>query len=160
MKKNFLTLVFAASALTFAACAPSPADVAKKVAEHKELSQTDYRVASEYTLKAMENISDTISKYEQDPLGLATSFKNMMPEYEEGNLIIAALQQADPSSLDSETKEIYDKAMALYESNARRFAAAMGYSGTPLDPDYRPEVADENDGSQVMPDSVRALTAE
>lgn len=154
MKKRLLPIVFAAAAFLLAACAPTPAEIARKITENKELSSEDYKVAVEYTLGAMEDIADTISKYEDDRHGLVTAFKAMMPEYKEGDIILAKLQQSDPSALDEETRKIYEKAMRLQEENAIRFAKVMGYTGTVLDPAYKAAHEESSDSLDLNSDSI------
>ena len=163
MKRKFLPMMFVAASMFLAACAPSPSEVATKIQEHKELTKEDYSVAADYMLKAMEEVSDSISAYENDRERLVECFKSMMGRYEDGNTIFYALSQTDPASLDEETRKVYEKAMALQEENARRFAAAMGYSGTVLDPDHSKEAAEDSAASAPViaaGDSVAVLKAD
>lgn len=157
-------MMFVAASMFLAACAPSPSEVATKIQEHKELTKEDYSVAVGYMLKAMEEVSDSISAYENDREKLVMCFKSMMDRYEDGNTIFYALSQTDPASLDEETRKEYEKAMALQEDNSRRFAAAMGYSGTVLDPEYNKEkaAADSAASAPVIAagDSVSVLKAD
>lgn len=154
MNKNFLALLFAGAALAFASCAPTPADVAGKIFEKKELSQKDYKVAVDYTREVLENISDTISKYENDRQGLVAAFTAMMPEYRDGDIILAKLQQTDPSVLDAETRKTYEKLMALQEENARRFANAMGYGATLSAPSAGTDSVESSSASESVDDAV------
>lgn len=156
-------MMFVAASMFLAACAPSPSEVAAKIQEHKELTKEDYSVAAGYMLKAMQEVSDSISAYENDREKLVICFRSMMNRYEDGNTIFYALSQADLSSFDEETRKVYEKAMSLQEDNARRFAEAMGYSGTVLDPDYRNDTAPDSAASApaiAAGDSVSVLKAD
>lgn len=155
--------MFVAASMFLAACAPSPSEVAAKIQEHKELTKEDYSVAAGYMLKAMQEVSDSISAYENDREKLVICFRSMMNRYEDGNTIFYALSQADLSSFDEETRKVYEKAMSLQEDNARRFAEAMGYSGTVLDLAYRNDTAPDSAASApaiAAGDSVSVLKAD
>ncbi len=156
-------MMFVAASMFLAACAPSPSEVAAKIQEHKELTKEDYSVAAGYMLKAMQEVSDSISAYENDREKLVICFRSMMNRYEDGNTIFYALSQADLSSFDEETRKVYEKAMSLQEDNARRFAEAMGYSGTVLDLAYRNDTAPDSAASApaiAAGDSVSVLKAD
>lgn len=156
-------MMFVAASMFLAACAPSPSEVAAKIQEHKELTKEDYSVAAGYMLKAMQEVSDSISAYENDREKLVICFRSMMNSYEDGNTIFYALSQADLSSFDEETRKVYEKAMSLQEDNARRFAEAMGYSGTVLDLAYRNDTAPDSAASApaiAAGDSVSVLKAD
>lgn len=113
--KKIATLMCAALALLMSACAPTPEDVAKKISEGSELSQTDYRVMLESSRQAISQALDTLNKY-ADIDGSRRQLMDALlilqdQEYPYQTLFTQQLDRIDPATLDDENKKLYEGAI-------------------------------------------------
>lgn len=127
--KKIATLMCAALALLMTACAPTPEDVAKKISEGSELSQTDYRVMLESSRQAISQAVDTLNKY-ADIDGSRRQLMDALlilqdQEYPYQTLFTQELDKIDPTTLDEENKKLYDGAIKDRDMLVERLSQAF-----------------------------------
>lgn len=147
--KRFLPVVFAAAALFLTACRPSVEDVSTKIIEGKELSQLDYTVVLERSTDIMQQLSDSLDKYQSDPEGLVSAMRSMAAEYPESNSFQQAIENADTAKLDKDNRALYLKFEKMYLSNTERIQDLImqGMRGVVMEKDLGGGAGSDRDAS-------------
>lgn len=100
--------MFAAAAFVLTACAPKPQEVAEKIANHEELSQKDYTVMLESARQMINQMSDSLDKYQKDKQALAAALFAMSSDKQNEFLFAQEFLNLDPETLDEENRRLYD----------------------------------------------------
>ncbi|MCM1370197.1 MAG: hypothetical protein NC204_07495 [Candidatus Amulumruptor caecigallinarius] len=133
--KNFLFLLLVAFSLAAVSCKkPTVESVAQKYINHEQLSEAEYDLALNYVNDGMRALSDSISKYENDPRSLNRVLFEMMEKYEYNNEMAQLVYEADSTKLTPEQLKLQADIEMQKERNRVRFTEVFSRMQVPSNP--------------------------
>ncbi|MGN0238083.1 MAG: hypothetical protein ACI4AK_08400 [Lepagella sp.] len=149
MKKCFTLLLAAVMMSVLTSCRPSVEEVVDKIVEKQELTSAEYEVIIDYTLDAMNEISDSTRVYKDSPTDLIHCLMRMSKRYEYSNVVLDQLKDVDTTKLEEPVRAKYEKAMALHAENEKALKSVM--KGSMITPD---DMARIKEGAQTSDTTV------